>query len=154
MSILIDICLGLLLAWAFKSLKGSRKGIAAGAVISMISCVMLFMLFYADINADVNLEAGGIFFHALIMLAVLLLYFIFGKRIAEAIRTFENNDAPDAKEDSFDEEDYMKTRNGKIMLIICIILVIYMIASAFCIYKLNQKVNSIYEITQELKEDR
>ncbi len=55
---------------------------------------------------------------------------------------------------SEDEEDFMKTKLGKIMTVLCVLLVIYMFVSAFCIYRLNAKINSVYTITQELQEDK
>lgn len=55
------------------------------------------------------------------------------------------------EDESGSEDDFMNSKKGKIVTVVCILMVIYMIASSFAIYKLNAKINSVYEITQEMK---
>ena len=51
------------------------------------------------------------------------------------------------------EEDFMNTKLGKIVTIVVAVLVIYAIASTLCIFRLNQKINSMVVITDELREE-
>ena len=55
--------------------------------------------------------------------------------------------------ENVDEEDFMNTKKGKIVMVLVILLIIYSIISTACIYRLNQKINSMVIITDELREE-
>ena len=71
-------------------------------------------------------------------------------REAEKEDTAKREKAP-AKEDeelTEEEEEEMK-KQQKIITVLCVVLILYMIVSTFCIYRLNNKINTLYEITME-----
>jgi len=147
MNILIDICLGLFLAWAFNNLRSKTKYEKIVAAFIMIATILLVITTQKDVNIVLHfaLMAGGIF-----------IFFLLERLCGDVLTGIWNklNKPLEIKDGQIDdEEDFMKTKQGKILSVICIILVIYMVISAVGIYKLNSKINSVYETVQSMKED-
>lgn len=157
--IFVCMCLGLFAAWLF-------RGLAEKTIYEKLAAAVLFCLMLILLPSDIILksDAEGIIISQLairyvVFLAAFVIEIIFGTRIAGAFsalqgfneRIFSKTNARAAADD--EDEDFMKTKYGKIVMAVCILLVIYMFASAVCIFKLNQKINTVYEITQEMNND-
>lgn len=147
MNILVDICLGLFLAWAFKNLRKKTKYERIVSACIFIVTILFVVITQMDVGVLIHLGIVILFF-ALYMLAM--------PHVEKPFTMIWNkiNKPIEIKEEQLDlEEDFMKTKQGKILTVVCIILVIYMVISAVGIYKLNSKINSVYETVQTMKED-
>ena len=49
--------------------------------------------------------------------------------------------------------DDMNSKKGKFVTIICILMIPFIGLTSFAVYKVNQKINSVYTITQEIKDE-
>lgn len=151
MSIISDIVLGIGLAFMLRylPLKGwlKRVGIIviSAAALGLLPMKAAFLGPADGFDTQLMLVDYGVCI--LVAAAGVLLWDKGAKAVCSLNRDYVRQSIADIE----DEEDFMKTKLGKLMTAVCILLVIYMFVSAFCIYKLNTKLNSLYQITQEMK---
>lgn len=173
MAILVDIAAGVFLACCqtdFKQKKLNQQSV----IVLMSILILLFSGIYGSrslpfITGDNAAAYLGIncLLHMLAGAAAIIIFMLMDARLG--IKNFFISQIENGTEwkviwdgiwkgrfansdlSETEEEDFMKTKQGKILTIVCILLVIYMIASAFCIYRLNAKINSLYNITQEMQ---
>lgn len=154
MNYFLEISLGLYLGLILKTIdKGNRIKKTGTIILTML--IVILLPIYAGFNgAEETIDIKTLVIAYLLCVTGVILSEAALKYRAAAVKTLEKLDRPFIFNEASamdDEEDYMKTRYGKIMTAVCILLVIYMFASAFCMYRLNQKINSVYEITQEMQ---
>ena len=156
--ILLSAALALLICRAREKLKiASPEG--GAAILLFLICLILAWVYFFSAEEEMT----GVLRLCLSLVAFIVFCIIFktkkAGRLWERLNEGSLSDIfgslmREDLETQEPEEDYMKTKQGKIMTVICILLVIYMFFSAFCIYRLNAKINSLYEITQELKDGK
>jgi len=156
--IFVCFCLGMFVAWLFRQLKDKNiyEKIAAA-----VEGILILVLLPSDIILKAAAEGMKVDLLAVryvVLLAAFILEIVWGSQIEKAVQwliSISDKMVTEGRDKTSDaeEEDLMKTKYGKIMTAVCILLVIYMIGSAICIIKLNQKINTVYEITQEMGAD-
>lgn len=153
--IFLDICIGVFAVWVIRNLS---KDLLINRIIKIFMLILLLALVCVYTREGDVVYAYLAVNYMVILLVACADYFVYDRAVAlvQEITLRINKPiaisvAADSKDFEFDEEDFMKTKLGKILIVVCVLLVVYMFVSAACIYKLNEKINSVYEITQELK---
>lgn len=160
MNYFLKISLGLFLALIFKGIKQRDVHTKAAALVMVLLMVIMLPMQAAFNSAEETIDIKTLVIEYILMIAGVIVGLAFEKYCLHIKEWLLRYDRPFRSLNIFEnqcfegesEEDYMKTKYGKIMTIICILLVIYMFVSAFCMYKLNQKINSVYTITQEMQD--
>lgn len=168
MNIVIDICLGIVLACAAISLKGRKLYEKIIAIAVMVIMLILHFAGISEVTEEGSFDMMMLAVHYGIVAALFVSGLVIGigfpgvrekavglwMGLSKEPEEDEAGAKESADESIDDEEDFMKTKLGRIMTVLCVLLVIYMFVSAFCIYRLNAKINSVYNITQELQENK
>lgn len=144
MHLVTDVCLAFVICWAIRQLKEKKIAERIAALVLGALLLLLVMVYSGNYAVDYGVMALSF---VIFLITYDILLSAFSKVYHLTLEVSEKNS--DLLCDS-DNEDFMKTKQGKILTVVCIILVIYMIFSSVAIYKLNAKINSVYEITQEL----
>lgn len=104
-----------------------------------------------------GLLTGG---YSLAALGLLVLIFVLTKYGAGLVQKYADNVEQTRKkyfdkdrvDEKGEEDDFMNTKKGKLLFAGYMILIPILLALIFSIFKLNNKINSVYEITQEIKQ--
>lgn len=139
-----DLCIGLIIYFSLKCIREKSKAVKAG-VLFLLALMLIVLPGYKGYSE--GLMPGMIIDYCLVAVMAILL-FVCDSRLGKIFTGLEMLNRPFDRPRAADQEDFMNTRLGKIMTVTCIILVIYMIISMFCIYKLNTKINTLYNSMQ------
>lgn len=140
---LAGILFGIILSLIVLNIKGFDKKLILGIVVILLLCVYALSIYVEAENIPV----------LLIGIAVGVVACLMYRFVLKDTKLFKLLSAEGSGDAAHSEEDFMNTRLGKIVTIIVAVLVIYAIASTLCIFRLNQKINSMVVITDELREE-
>lgn len=140
-AVAIGLLISLALYYFIKELKNINLSQRIVGIVFILLALYSCSLYFTDQSSWICVLIG------VIAGLILRVYFVRTRLHTLFLNAFSNN------AECIEEEDFMNTKKGKIVTVLVIGLVIYAIISTACIYKLNQKINSMVVITDELREE-
>ena len=158
MTYLIPIAAGFFGAYIIACLKDTGK---KEKILSVI-CLVLILVLLAMYGKQDTLHIAISYVFLIISMVSALLFkgrlvtLYEALKEACAIKASEKEKASEKdktpvrnEEDLTEEEEEEMKKQQKIITVLCVVLILYMIVSTFCIYRLNSKINTLYDITME-----
>lgn len=150
MRFVFDICLGLVIYFTVIGIKPKTIPVKIGACLMLGLMLVLLPGYTVFSKPQEQWVAALTLDYSLVVVSVILICVIYN-RLKDGFIDWDSINRPFVvreMDNTQNQEDFMNTKLGKIMTLMCVILVIYMFVSAFCIYKLNTKINTLYNTIQ------